>query len=65
MELHQIRIQTERDELEVKYTALIAFTATPTFHHLPAIDSALLLQQSAFMAQYLHCLEMRIAQFKS
>jgi hypothetical protein len=60
---HQLRVVTERDELKVKYQALMDFGTLPLFATLPEQEQELLVTQSEWMAGYLETLNSRIAGF--
>lgn len=63
MQEWQSRVVFERDQLKFKYEQLLIFTNTNAFESMHPMDASLMNQQAAFMAQYLHALNMRIARF--
>lgn len=60
----QLRVVAERDELKKKLDNLSIFTNTAAFEAMHPIDSSLMVQQAAYMANYLHALNMRIVRFE-
>lgn len=61
---HQQRVVEERQALNVKHVALIAFGTTPLFQKIDAAERDRLTRQEAVMRQYLAILDERIAAFQ-
>lgn len=60
---HQQRVVDERNALNIKWVALIAFSKMPLYASLPEDERADLIEQAAAMKQYLDCLDRRIARW--
>lgn len=60
---YQLRVVTEKNELDEKIFALMAFLDTPTFMGLPVAEQDRLRAQYALMGRYANILERRIANF--
>lgn len=63
MQPHQQRVADERNELDIKCTALTAFIAGQIFKNLPSDERALLSEQLGWMNGYLSVLNQRIDSF--
>ena len=63
LEPHQQRVIDERQALNTKWVALIAFSKMPMYASLLADERADLVEQAAAMKQYLDCLDRRIARW--
>lgn len=64
MKPHEQRVIDERQELNIKWVALVAFLWSDFFKSLDTDQMNLLIEQEEVMKQYLSILDKRIALFK-
>lgn len=63
MKDHEVRVVSEKAELDDKITKLVCFMMSDTYSSMPPVDQGLLMVQVRSMKMYSECLSDRIERF--